>query len=500
MDLVSKRDPGMRVEVIPLRPVDLLEESASYAPSAVFSQEEPLESPHMLSRVLMERYRCPEEFLRFVQSGELSREAGYFRFGPNVICYGRSSLGNLQPQLSSLLPDAVEHSVVDDGTLRLPFDPDEVIDNLRLERYPECRLGGCDSVLKKIYYWLRPLTNQLFRKKIKQFHFRNWQGLSFPRWPVDTTVESLCETLLSLSLQAKGIDKIPFVWFWPRAARACVMMTHDVETEAGRDFCRVLLEIDDSFGMKSSFQIVPQGRYEVPSSLLDVIRTRGFEVGIQDLNHDGQLFVDRGEFQRRVAVINRYGREYAAKGFRAAVLYRKPEWYEDLEFSFEMSIPNVAHLDPQRGGCCTVMPYFIGKILELPVTTTQDYTLFHLLNERSIAVWKNQVELILEKYGLASFIVHPDYVQEPDTRSVYEDLLRYLRDMGSKAAIWTALPRDVNSWWRARSQMSVIRDGNSWRIEGAGAEHAVLAFAKNVNGKLVYDVTDARSTCATGSQ
>ena len=60
-----------------------------------------------------------------------------------------------------------------------------------------------------------------------------------------------------------------------------------------------------------------------------------------------------------------------------------------------MSVPNVAHLEPQRGGCCTVMPYFIGDILELPLTTTQDYSLFHILGDYSIALWKQQIELIL---------------------------------------------------------------------------------------------------------
>ncbi|HYU45495.1 MAG TPA: hypothetical protein VEK84_04865 [Terriglobales bacterium] len=488
----------MSADVIPFCGVDLREESGPYVPSAVFSQEGALGPPDMLSRVLRERYRCPGEFLRFAEYGEPSGDAGYFRFGSDVVCYGRSCVGGVQSQLSSSLFDLADHGVVKDGTVRLPFDPDEVIDNLRLERYPLCRSSGYGNVLKRIYYWLRPLTNQSLRKKIKQFHFRNWQSWPFPRWPVDTTVENLCETLLALSLRATGVDKIPFVWFWPRGARGGLMMTHDVETEAGRDFCRQLLEIDESFGIKASFQIVPQGRYGVPSTLLDVIRARGFEIGVQDLNHDGRLFDDRGEFQRRVALINRYGRDYAAKGFRAAVLYRQPEWYQDLEFSFDMSIPNVAHLDPQRGGCCTVMPYFIGEILELPVTTVQDYTLFHLLNEPSIALWRTQVELILEKHGLASFIVHPDYIQERDTRSVYENLLGYLRDLGEKTPLWVALPRDIDSWWRARSQMSVIGDGDSWRIEGAGAEHAVLAFAKNVNGKLVYDVTEAPSTSAQG--
>jgi hypothetical protein len=264
-------------------------------------------------------------------------------------------------------------------------------------------------------------------------------------------------------------------------------MTHDVETEAGRDFCSQLLDIDESFGIKASFQIVPEGRYPVTPEFLNQFRNRGFEVGVQDLNHDGRLFDEREEFQRRVALINRYGQEYGAKGFRAAVLYRKPEWYQDLDFSFDMSMPNVAHLDPQRGGCCTVMPYFIGDILELPVTTIQDYTLFHLLNGRSIELWKMQTERILEKNGLVSFIVHPDYITDRGTRSVYESLLRYLRDLRGETALWFALPSEIDSWWRARSQMSLVNEGASWRIVGEGAERAVLAFARKVDGGLVYE-------------
>jgi hypothetical protein len=291
-----------------------------------------------------------------------------------------------------------------------------------------------------------------------------------------------------LSMKAQPIDKMPFVWFWPGNARGCVMLTHDVETQTGRDACGDLMEVDDSYGVKASFQIVPEERYGVPAKLLESIRSRGFEVGIQDLNHDGRLFDSREEFARRVKIINRYGREYGARGFRAGVLYRKPEWYDALDFSFDMSIPNVAHLDPQRGGCCTVMPYFIGDILELPVTTTQDYTLFHVLNERSIDLWKSQVELILAKNGLASFIIHPDYVLEPENRSVYKSLLGYLRDLREQTPIWFALPAEVDSWWRARNKMSVAKEGNSWRIEGEGAERATLAYAKNVDGCLVYEL------------
>jgi hypothetical protein len=355
--------------------------------------------------------------------------------------------------------------------------------------------GTLKKLLKRLYYHLRPLTNQAVRRQIQKFHARNWKKRSFPHWPVDTTVENVCETLLLLSMKARGVEKVTFVWFWPNGATGCLTLTHDVETEAGRDHCAELMNVDESFGIKAIFSIVPEKRYEVSPSLLKSIQDRGFEVAIHDLNHDGRLFDSKEEFHRRAKIINRYGHEYGAKGFRAGLLYRKPEWYGALEFAFDMSFPNVAHLDPQLGGCCTVMPFFIGDVLELPVTATQDYTLFHVLDERSIDLWKSQIDLILRKNGLVSFLVHPDYVIKPDTRSVYEKLLSYLRELRGRTHLWCALPSEINTWWRARSKMSVVKDSHSWRIEGDGADRALLAYAKNVDGKLIYELADA-----TGAQ
>ena len=256
----------------------------------------------------------------------MSSDEGYFRFGANTTCYGRSSAGLRKPRIESSLYDTFADVAFDSTGLKLPFNPSEIIDNLRLERYPDSGSpeSGYEKLQRKLYYLLRPFTNLTVRKQIQNFTRAIGVNRPFPQWPVDTTVENICEKLLSLSIKAQGVDRVPFVWFWPGGARGCVMMTHDVENEAGRDFCVDLMDLDDSFGTKASFQIVPEGRYAVSSKFLETIRNRGFEVGIQDLNHDGRLFDNREEFLRRVAIINRYAIDYAAKGFRAAVLYRKP--------------------------------------------------------------------------------------------------------------------------------------------------------------------------------
>jgi len=444
---------------------------------------------HGLSRAVRDRYRCPEEFVEWELSSALSADEGYFQFGPDATCYGRSCSGKRDLESKQPLHDALE-DVVGDAILGLPFDPTEIIDNLRLERYAGGAKSNSRRLLKKIYYAVRPFMPRAVRARIQRFRARV-EKAAFPKWPVDTTVEDLCERLLLLSMQTQNIEKIPFVWFWPNGANACVSMTHDVETEAGRAFCATLMDLNDSFGIKSSFQVIPETRYEVSAAYLQSMRNRGFEVAVHDLNHDGRLYDDREEFLRRARKINQYAAAWQSKGFRAGALYRNPEWFEALDFSYEMSMPNVAHLDPQSGGCCTVMPYFIGDMLEIPVTMVQDYMLFHLLDQYSIDLWRTQLDVILKKNGLASFIVHPDYIMEARPRGVYTELLGYLRELRQQRNLWVALPGEVDAWWRARSKMSVVTHGGSFRIEGEGAERAVLAFAKNNGGRLVYELDRA---------
>jgi hypothetical protein len=137
----------------------------------------------------------------------------------------------------------------------------------------------------------------------------------FPAWPVDLTVENLLEAALLETMKSGGVETIPFIWFWPDSAPGAVIVTHDVETVEGRDFCPSLMEIDESFGFQSSFQIVPEKRYPVPENYLQEIRDRGHEINVQDLNHDGKLFRDRRLFLSRVRKINEYGRAWEQRGF-----------------------------------------------------------------------------------------------------------------------------------------------------------------------------------------
>lgn len=444
-----------------------------------------------MNKSLVQYYRCPENYDQFVAPFVLAAESTYFRFGRDLTCYGTYDCHPSAKSPSDPLEDALQDVAMESGNVHLSFSPTEVIDNLRCERYvDDWRYDNALSVLPGIYYLVRPLLHVNIRRHLQKLYLRGWDKIPFPRWPVDTSVDGLLERLLLLSIRASGVEQIPFIWFWPDGAPSCAIMTHDVETAAGRDFSASLMDIDDSFGIKASFQVIPEERYAVTREFLSSIRDRGFEVIVHDLNHDGHLYRTRQQFLARVAKINAYGKEYGANGFRAGVLYRKQVWYDALDFSYDMSVPNVAHLDPQRGGCCTVMPYFIGNILELPVTTVQDYTLFNILGEYSTNLWKRQIEIIIRKHGLMSFIVHPDYISGTRERGIYEELLFDLARLREEKGIWTALPGEVNRWWRQRAKMLLIEDDGVWRIEGEGAGRARIAFASEKDGDLIFTLQD----------
>jgi hypothetical protein len=394
------------------------------------------------------------------------------------------------------LPDVVDDVQITSGRVELPFDLSEVVTNLRQERY---RQNGYNflqkstegSVAQRLYYQLRPLMGVAVRKHLQRIRLTGWNKIAFPKWPVDRSVDQLMENAMAVLLKSQPHSTIPFIWFWPEGANACAMMTHDVEGQVGIDFCDQLMDIDDAYGIKSAFQLIPEGREDVWRRAAAKLRARGFEVNLHDLNHDGRLFADKAAFARHAKRINDYSREFGSQGFRSGAMYREQSWFGAFEFAYDMSVPNAAHLEPQRGGCCTVMPYFVGDILELPLTMTQDYSLFHILEDYSTTLWEEQARVISENHGLISVIAHPDYLIGEREREVYTALLRYLQDLRARSGLWIALPGEINRWWRNRQAMTLVPSGDGWRIEGPDSTRARVAYATLEGDRLTYTVDGA---------
>ena len=446
-----------------------------------------------MNQILSDYYRVSEDGLGRLCAAHPSGDTGFFRFGGAPICFGQSTSGVSANLENAGLYDAIESVQLGECNVHLPFDPAAIVENLRMERYVKHLLARRGRVVdhplvRKVYYAVREVMPVAVRKHLQKVYLGGWRDLQFPNWPVDFTVDTIHEQVLRLAMEAGGVQRVPFIWFWPEAAPNCLIVTHDVETAAGRDFTSDLMDLDESYGIRSSFQVIPEKRYEIPDEYVQEMRKRGFEFNIHDLNHDGQLYQERELFLQRAKKINEYVKKFGASGFRAGVMYRNLEWYDAYDFSYDMSMPNVAHLEPQRGGCCTVFPYFVGEILEIPLTTCQDYSLLQILNDYSIDLWKKQLDLIRARNGLMSFISHPDYLISPPARKVYESLLDHLRKIVDHEKIWMALPGEVNRWWRARSEMKLVQKGARWEIEGPDSERARIAYATLDGDRLLYTV------------
>jgi hypothetical protein len=445
-----------------------------------------------VSESFLNYFRCPAECCAFEPLPELGRSPGFFAFGPDLLLFGRSAI-RVKCHPTDELQDAATKVQVNDGCVRLPFDVPEIVANFQFERYvcPEVR-GAASKLVRDSYYGIRPILPPWVRRHFQKLYFRGWRDIKFPKWPIDDTLDRLYRDIMGRLIRARG-EEIPFIWFWPDSHLSCCILTHDVEHQPGLQFSLELLRIDQEYGFRSSFQLVPEQRYDVPLSLLEKIRSADFEVNVHDINHDGHLFRDYEEFQRRAKRINQYAKEWGAKGFRAGSMYRNLDWIKELNFDYDMSCPTAAHLEPQRGGCCSIMPFSVGAKIELPLTMTQDYTLYYIMGSYSTELWERELETLIQSNGLIAFNIHPDYVVPSHARRVYVQLLRLLHPLIESKRVWQALPRDVARWWQQRSRLTLVKQGSEWRICGEGAEKAQLAFAYVQDEQVRYRMQTYRS-------
>src|SRR2546427_11562702 len=143
-----------------------------------------------MNQAIRDYFRCPEDVVDFQLAGKLSADPGYFRFGPETICYGDSSSGVRRKQVMGVLYDALNDVTTDGGTVHLPFDPDEIIETLRREHYwthrqrGPTRLGERPAVWN-LYYHLRPFLPVSVRKHLQRAHLSDWKEIRFPKWPLD---------------------------------------------------------------------------------------------------------------------------------------------------------------------------------------------------------------------------------------------------------------------------------------------------------------------------
>ena len=246
---------------------------------------------------------------------------------------------------------------------------------------------------------------------------------------------------------------------WPGDKRFAVILVHDVDTRKGYLKCAELMEVEKELGFCSSFNFVPERCYSLSPELRRKLRENGFEVGVHDLKHDGKLFKSEKNFRQRVAKINEYLNEWDSVGFRAGSMFCNLDWIQNLNIEYDSSTFDTDPFEPKPDGRRTIFPFWVQSsnasgYVELPYTMPQDFTLFILMKEKNIDIWKRKVDWIVANGGMVLITTHPDYIgfngsklgREEYPVDFYREILLYLKN-SYQNQYWNALPRDVASFW-----------------------------------------------------
>ena len=296
----------------------------------------------------------------------------------------------------------------------------------------------------RFYYFLKPLIPRGL-----QIHIRRRLALIKKTqykdcWPID-----------------KNACKIPVGWTgWPEQKRFALVLTHDVETEKGHNRCNELMKLEKNLGFRSSFNFVPMD-YNVSPELRHYLTNNGFEVGVHGLTHDGSLYSSREIFKEQAKEINKYLKEWNSIGFRSPSMYHNLEWLHDLNIEYDESTFDTDPFEPQSDGVGTIFPFFVKQeqrhrgYIELPYTLSQDFTALIIFKDKNLNIWKEKLEWIVQKGGMALLNVHPDYINFGDAKqrvdeypvSYYIDFLNYIKKQ-YKNQYWHVTPKEMASLWR----------------------------------------------------
>jgi hypothetical protein len=298
--------------------------------------------------------------------------------------------------------------------------------------------------MNKLYYLLKPFIPRSLQIRIRGLYAIYKRHFYQNVWPIK-----------------EDVRQAPEGWTgWPDHKKFALILTHDVETTRGRDKCRQLLQLENELGFKSSFNFVPE-RYELNAEIRDYITQEGFEVGVHGLNHDGKLYTSKKIFDERTVRINHYIKYWKAVGFRSPSMHHNLEWLGALDIEYDLSTFDTDPFEPQSDGVNTIFPFFVNGstnqkgYVELPYTLPQDSTLFIIMREKNIDIWKKKLDWIAKKGGMALINVHPDYLNFKGCKlaidefpaQYYRDFLIYLIE-NHNDSYWHVLPSEMAAFWK----------------------------------------------------
>ena len=364
------------------------------------------------------------------------------------------------------------------GSVFLPFDPDEVCHSYWSERYVEIAQNRARRQIRRGtvhgYYRVRGLLPRTTQIWLRRHYSRIQVRTPFPSWPVETALHDFFDVFTSI-LGDVGGEPTPRIAAWPHDHAWALVLTHDVEASEGLAALDPVLDLERGLGLRSSWNFVP-GHYRVDDDRIRDLIAGGFEVGVHGLQHDGRDLKSLAHLQERLPAMREAAERWNAVGFRSPSTQRQWELMPQLGFDYDSSYPDTDPFEPQSGGCCTWLPFFNQDMVELPLTMPQDHTMFVILRHSDETMWVRKAEFLRNRGGLALIDTHPDYLVEDRIMGAYR---RLLEQYATDRTAWKALPRDVSAWWRRRAASRIERAGTDWTVTGPATEEARVELVES---------------------
>jgi len=362
-----------------------------------------------------------------------------------------------------------------DGNVFLPFDPAEVMRLFWSEGYRDIGrsavAASCRGAALRAYYLARPAIPRPVQLKLRRLFTRVQASTTFPQWPIEDSLHDFYGWLFAIIADLAGAP-VPFLGLWPAGRSWALVLTHDVETAVGYRDMSLLRTPERERGFRSSWNFVGD-RYPVDDETVRSLQDDGCEIGVHGLVHDGRDLTGRFLDERLPAMWEHAGR-WDAVGFRSPATHRDWDLMYRLGFDYDSSYADTDPYEPQPGGCCTFLPYFNRRTVELPITLPQDHTLFTILQHEDAELWLRKAEHIRERGGMVLVLTHPDYAGDERLADGYQKLLTAF---AGDSTAWHALPREVAAWWRGRAASTIRGNGDGWIIDGPAADAGQVCYA-----------------------
>jgi len=290
---------------------------------------------------------------------------------------------------------------------------------------------------------------------------------------------------LSEQLEQCSSGELPIVNLWPRGRRFAFVLTHDVEGPEGVANIARVRELERRHGCVSSWNFVAED-YRIPSGCFGQLRREGCEIGLHGITHDGKLFQSRARFEADLPKIHAYMTRWDVVGFRSPATHRRADWMHELGCLYDSSFPDTDPFEPQPGGCCSILPFHFGELVELPITLVQDHTLLEILQADTIDQWVHKTEWLIRHHGLVNLITHPDYLDSPERLELYD---RFLAFLSAQQGAWHALPREVVVWWNRRRDLRIAQTAEGPTVVGPDGPvaDATVAIVRREGDRLRID-------------